>query len=86
MNEINKLIWPSRDGIGTLDPSAWQRTVQIAQNTPNLEGATVLTAAPTDGAFRNDLITEAQSLVGENQDIAGMEFAPIDVTLEPGGS
>jgi len=86
MNEINKLIWPSRDGIGTLDPSAWQRTVQLAQNTPNLEGATVLTAAPTDGAFRNELITEAQSLVGENQDIAGMEFAPTDVTLEPGGS
>ena len=49
MNEINKLIWPSSDGIGTLDPSAWQRTVQIAQNTPNLEGATVLTAAPTEG-------------------------------------
>jgi hypothetical protein len=46
----------------------------------------VLTAAPTDGAFRNELITEAQSLVGENQDIAGMEFAPIEVTLEPGGS
>ena len=86
MNEINKLIWPSRDGIGTLDPSAWQRTVQIAQNTPNLEGATVLTAAPTDGAFRTDLVTEAQSLVGESQDIAGMEFAPIEVTLEPGGS
>ena len=86
MNEINKLIWPSRDGIGTLDPTAWQRTVQIAQNTPNLEGATVLTVAPTDGAFRNDLITEAQSLVGATQDVAGMDYEPIEVTLEPDGA
>ena len=56
MNEINKLIWPSPDGIGIIDPAAWDRTVEIAQNTPNLEGATVLTAPPTDGAYTNDIV------------------------------
>ena len=49
MNEVNKLIWPAPDGIGVIDEEAWNRTVEIAQATPNLEGATVLTAPPTDG-------------------------------------
>ena len=26
MNEINKLIWPSPDGIGMIDADAWDRT------------------------------------------------------------
>ena len=46
MNEINKLIWPAEGGIGIIDQAAWDRTVEIAQSTPNLEGDTVLTAAP----------------------------------------
>ena len=44
MNEINKLIWPAPNGVGMIDPAAWDRTVQIAMDTPNLEGTTVLTA------------------------------------------
>ena len=36
-------------GIGMIDEAAWNRTVEIAQSTPNLEGTTVLTAPPTDG-------------------------------------
>ena len=63
MNEINKLIWPAPDGIGFIDQAAWDRTVEIAQNTANLEGATVLTAPPTDGAFTNDIITEALAML-----------------------
>ncbi len=51
MNEINKLIWPAANGVGYIDQAAWDRTVQIAMDTPNLEGATVLTAEPTDGAY-----------------------------------
>ena len=42
MNEINKLIWPAANGVGYIDQAAWDRTVQIAMDTPNLEGATVL--------------------------------------------
>ncbi len=51
MNEVNKLIWPSPNGPGVIDQTAWDRTVEISLNTPNLEGATVLTEDPSDGAF-----------------------------------
>ncbi len=59
MNEINKLIWPAANGVGFIDEAAWDRTVQIAMDTPNLEGATVLTAEPTDGAWTNDIVSLA---------------------------
>ena len=54
MNEVNKLIWPAESGIGFIDEEAWNRTVEIALNTPNLEGATVLTQPPTEGAYTNE--------------------------------
>ncbi|MGH9134099.1 MAG: ABC transporter substrate-binding protein, partial [Ilumatobacteraceae bacterium] len=61
--------------------------VEIAQGTANLEGATVLTAAPTEGAFTNDIVTEALALVtAKGIDTTGDAFAPIDVTLEEGGA
>ncbi len=69
MNEINKLIWPAPDGIGYIDQAAWDRTVQIAMDTPNLEGATVLTAEPTDGAFTNDIVSLALTDLQEQFDI-----------------
>ena len=75
MNEINKLIWPAADGIGFIDQAAWDRTVEIAQGTANLEGATVLTAPPTDGAFTNDIVTEALALVtAKGIDTTGDDF------------
>jgi NitT/TauT family transport system substrate-binding protein len=87
MNEINKLIWPSPSGVGTLDVAAWDRTVGIAQNTPNLEGTTVLTAAPTDGAYVTDIVAEAQALLtAAGIDINGEGHAPIEVTLNEGGA
>ena len=86
MNEINKLIWPSESGIGITDQAAWDRTVEIAQNTPNLEGATVLTEPPTEGAFTNEIVQEAHALLGDSVDINGADFEEIEVTLEPGGS
>jgi NitT/TauT family transport system substrate-binding protein len=86
MNEVNKLMWPAASGIGFIDQAAWDRTVEIAQNTPNLEGTTVLTEPPTDGAFTNDLVEEAHALLGDSVDLVGDGFSPIEVTLEPGGS
>jgi NitT/TauT family transport system substrate-binding protein len=86
MNETNKLIWPSESGIGMLDQAAWDRTVEIAQGTPNLEGATVLTEPPSDGAFTTEIVEEAHALIGESVDINGADFEPIEVTLEPGGA
>jgi len=33
MNEVNKLIWPSPNGIGMVDQAAWDQTVDVAMNT-----------------------------------------------------
>jgi NitT/TauT family transport system substrate-binding protein len=85
MNEINKLIWPAPNGIGYIDQAAWDRTVEIAQSTPNLEGATVLTAPPTDGAYTNDIVEAAYAMLGDI-DLMGADFTPMDVTLNAGGS
>jgi NitT/TauT family transport system substrate-binding protein len=88
MNEVNKLIWPSENGIGYVDQADWDRTVQISLETPNLEGSTVLTADPTDGAFTNEIVEEAWTHL--NTDVAadpfGADYAPIEVTLNEGGN
>ena len=87
MNEINKLIWPASNGVGYIDPAAWNRSVQIAQTTKNLEGATVLTAPPTEGAYTNDIVTEALANLEElGVETTGSDFTPIQVTLEAGGA
>ncbi|WP_040494798.1 ABC transporter substrate-binding protein [Ilumatobacter nonamiensis] len=85
MNEVNKLIWPaSGESIGLIDQEAWDRTVEISKNTPNLEGATVLAEDPAEGAFTNDIVTEAVALLGD-VDLVGADFAAIEVTLNEGG-
>jgi NitT/TauT family transport system substrate-binding protein len=87
MNEINKLIWPAPNGIGMIDPAAWDRTVQIAMDTPNLEGATVLTAPPTDGAYTNDIVSLALTDLNDmGIETTGEGYTPITVTLEEGGA
>ena len=87
MNEINKLIWPAPNGVGMIDSAAWDRTVQIAMDTPNLEGTTVLTAAPTDGAYTNDIVSLALTDLNDmGIDTTGEGYTPIDVTLEEGGA
>ena len=86
MNEVNKLIWPSPDGIGYIDQAAWDRTVQISQETKNLEGATVLTKPPTDGAYTNDIVSEAWAMLDSmGLDLKGESFEPIEVTLAEAG-
>ena len=89
MNEINKLIWPSPEGIGITNADAWQRTIDIALNTPNLEGATVLTVEPSQGSYTNDIVTAAHVLLPAGLDISGEGFAPIppeDIELQEGGA
>jgi NitT/TauT family transport system substrate-binding protein len=87
MNEINKLIWPSDNGVGYIDQAAWDRTVEIAMGTPNLEGATVITETPTEGAWTNDIVTEALANLEElGVDTTGSDFTPTEVTLEEGGA
>lgn len=87
MNEINKLIWPAPNGVGVLDQAAWDRTVEISLETKNLEGATVLTASPDDGAHTGEIMTAALVILEDlGVDTTGSGYAPIEVTLEEGGN
>ena len=87
MNEVNKLIWPSPNGVGFIDQAAWDQTVETSLSTPNLEGSTVLTAPPTDGAFTNEIVEAAWALLGDmDLDLFGPDYAPTEVTLNAGGN
>ena len=89
MNEVNKLIWPSDNGPGIVDPAAWDRTVEIALNTPNLEGATVLTEEPSDDAYRSDIAADSLMVLAElgiPVAVTGAVYQPIEVTLNEGGA
>jgi len=87
MNEVNKLIWPASNGVGFIDEAAWNRTATLSQETKNLEGGTVLTAAPDAGAYTNDIVTKALDiLAGLGVDTTGSAYAPIAVTLNEGGN
>jgi len=88
VNEINKLIWPSpAAGVGTIDQAAWDRTVQVALQAKNADGATVLTKQPDAQAYTNDYVTKAiATLKGEGADVVGSGFTPKQVSLNPGGA
>ena len=88
VNEINKLIWPSpAAGAGTIDQAAWDRTVQVALQAKNADGATVLTKQPDAQAFTNDYVSKAlETLKGEGVDVVGANFTPETVTLNAGGA
>jgi NitT/TauT family transport system substrate-binding protein len=87
MNEINKLIWPSPNGIGMVDKGAWDQTVKIAEQTKNQDGDTVLTKPPEGLAYTNDYARKAlAALKEEGADTTGADFKPITVTLKPGGA
>jgi NitT/TauT family transport system substrate-binding protein len=87
MNEVNKLIWPSPNGIGIVDQKDWDRTVQVALGTKNADGKTVLTRQPEGLAFTNEYAQKAvDALKAKGVDVNGTAFAPITVTLNPGGA
>ncbi len=39
MNEINRLIWPSPDGVGMMDADQWAQTVSVANSESSLAAA-----------------------------------------------
>lgn len=85
-NEVNKLIWPSTNGIGYIDEGAWDRTVGIAKTTKNETGATILTTDPPADAHTNKYITQAlDELKADGEDVIGNDYKPITVTLKEGG-
>jgi len=87
MNEVNKLIWPAAEGSGFINAEAWDRTVTLSLEAKNLEGSTVLTAAPDAEAYTNDIVAEAHALLADmGVDINGEGYAPITVELAEGGN
>ncbi len=85
-NEVNKLVWPSPDGIGVIDADAWEQTVSVAKTAKNLEGSTVITTDPPENAYTNEYIELALAeLTEEGIDVTGESFEPIEVTLNEGG-
>jgi NitT/TauT family transport system substrate-binding protein len=87
MNEVNKLIWPSPAGVGVIDEALWSQTVNVALNTKNLEGATIITAEPAAEAWTNQFAEAANAaLTAEGLNTTGDAFAPIEVTLKEGGN
>jgi NitT/TauT family transport system substrate-binding protein len=86
MNEINKLIWPAENGIGVIDEAAWNRTIEIATGTKNLEGGTVLSKPVDPESWTNDIVNAAIEQLGGDVDTTGATYEPIEVTLEPGGA
>ncbi|MFJ2663082.1 ABC transporter substrate-binding protein [Nocardia fluminea] len=86
INEVNKLIWPAPAGIGTIDKTAWDRTVTIAKNTKNAEGATVLTKDPDAQAYTTEYVTKAlDQLKAAGVDVTGASYQPTQVTPTEGG-
>jgi NitT/TauT family transport system substrate-binding protein len=86
-NEVNKLIWPSTSGIGTISDEAWKQTVDIALGTKNEQGATIITKAPPETAKDTSYVTKAlEELRAEGVDVDGKGFQPITVELQPGGA
>jgi NitT/TauT family transport system substrate-binding protein len=87
VNEVNKLIWPSPQGIGIVNKAAWDRTVNIAEHTKNADGDTVLKGAPKGEAYTNEFSQKADAnLKSMGLDFDGTNFQPITVKLNPGGS
>ena len=76
MNEVNNLIWPSPDGIGILDPDAWNRTIDTA-----IAGE-ILTGPPAEGAYRTDL---AQAALEGLDNATGTDWVKPTVPISPGG-
>ena len=80
MNEINKLIWPSKIGIGIMDKAAYKRTATLMQKFGGIK------KAPTPGAYRTDLAAAAiASLKSQGKDVYGKSYKPIAVQLTAGG-
>jgi NitT/TauT family transport system substrate-binding protein len=85
-NEVNKLIWPSTSGVGTINQDQWDQTVDIAMNTKDDTGSTIITEAPPTTAFSNAYVEKALAeLKDEDVDVMGADFTPAEVTLTEGG-
>ncbi|MBI5828140.1 MAG: ABC transporter substrate-binding protein [Chloroflexi bacterium] len=80
LNEINKLIWPSANGIGVMDKALWDQTISVATSQK------VIKAAPDANAYRTDLAEKAAAdLAAAGVDVKGTSYTPRVVEITPGG-
>lgn len=86
-NEVNKLIWPSTNGVGMINEDAWKQTVDIALGTKNEQGKTIITKEPPSTAYSNEYVKKAlEELKADGVDVMGSGFTPETVTLKEGGA
>jgi len=78
MNEVNALVWPSANGVGVIDPIAWNQTVQVAKQ------AGIVKVDPSTGAYDATIATEA--LTGIEGDTRAESFTKGTVEVTPGGN
>lgn len=78
MSQINPLVWPSPNGIGIMDPTKWQQTVDVSL------GAAIIKAAPPATAYRTDLADAALKSITE--DAKGTSFQPSPIQVTEGGN
>ncbi len=78
MNEVNALIWPSPNGIGFMDPAAFEQTAEIATTYVD-----VIEEQPGEEAFTNTYVERAWE--GLEGDPFGEDFEPEDVEVTEGG-
>jgi NitT/TauT family transport system substrate-binding protein len=87
VNETNKLVWPSPNGIGVIDEAAWKSTVDLSMTTRNQDGQTVLTKQPEGTAYTNEYVQKAiEALKADGVDVNGAGFQGQAVTLNEGGA
>jgi NitT/TauT family transport system substrate-binding protein len=85
-NEVNKLIWPSTGGVGHIDETAWNQTVDMAMNTKNDQDKTIISKEPPSSAYSNKYVDQAlDELKADGVDVMGTGYQPITVTLNAGG-
>ncbi len=78
LNEVNDLIWPSPQGIGLLDETSYQQTVDISVEFQ------VVSQPPDDAAYRTDLAQQALDGLTD-VDTTGEGYEKLEVAVTPGG-
>jgi len=82
MNEINKLIWPSKLGIGNMSPTAFKFTAATSLKYGGIKHPA--TTAAYDAQVSKAAITYLQEHV-KGVDVFGKSYKPVTVKIVPGG-
>jgi len=78
MNEVNRLIWPSPEGVGVMVPEAYERTAGIAADSID-----TIQEVPGEDAYRTEFVEAALEAIGG--DVTGENWEAEDVEVTPGG-